>query len=372
MSEAPYDPVTAADEVALSDPARIPVPEQPENSSSTHRAAHPSISWPVRSLSRRTLLLGAVGIGAGLGGAGLAFLVRRWLLSPALVTYQTSGPIWEVTWSPDGGRIAAVIGKQGPNDIVRVWASDTGAHLLDHLGGGVAWSPDGRFLVSGPDAKSEEVWEVATGRTRVTYRGQRDEIDAVAWSPDGKQIASGSWDTTVQIWEAASGHPVRTYQGHTDAVYAVAWSPDGRWLASGGADQTVQIWDPHTGALQTTYTGHATYVTRLSWSPESQYVVSADGDNQIQVWEVMTGNQVVARHGGGVDTAATWSPRGAWIASVSPDDYAVVQIWEALTGKMRLSYTGHDDLVRSVSWSLDAKRLVSGSEDQTVQIWQPS
>jgi eukaryotic-like serine/threonine-protein kinase len=75
-----------------------------------------------------------------------------------------------------------------------------------------------------------------TGEDRSTARAT-----SITWSPDGRYIASGSDDGTVQVWEASSGRLLHRYTGHAGSVNAVAWSPDGTQLASGSGDCTVQI-----------------------------------------------------------------------------------------------------------------------------------
>ena len=54
----------------------------------------------------------------------------------------------------------------------------------------------------------------------------------MAFSPDGRRIVSGSYDKTVKVWDAATGQEMLTLKGHT-AVYSVAFSPDGRRIARG-------------------------------------------------------------------------------------------------------------------------------------------
>ena len=61
-----------------------------------------------------------------------------------------------------------------------------------------------------------------------TYSGHSDYVSSVAWSPDGKYIVSGSIDGRIQAWDATSGNHIYTYAGHSDALFDVAWSPDGK------------------------------------------------------------------------------------------------------------------------------------------------
>src|SRR5262249_48766716 len=56
---------------------------------------------------------------------------------------------------------------------------------------------------------------------------------SVAFSPDGKRIVSGSEDRTLKVWDAQTGQETRTLEGHTGIVYSVAFSPDGKRIASG-------------------------------------------------------------------------------------------------------------------------------------------
>src|SRR5438128_1972801 len=69
-------------------------------------------------------------------------------------------------------------------------------------------------------------------------------VSSVAFSPDGRHIVSGSFDKTIQVWDAQTGGQVgNPLQGHTDLVHSVALSPDGRHIVSASNDITIQFWD---------------------------------------------------------------------------------------------------------------------------------
>lgn len=77
--------------------------------------------------------------------------------------------------------------------------------------------------------------------------GHAEAILHVAFSSDGKNLVSGSGDTTVRIWDVLTATPKSTLRGHTNWVMAVAFSPDGKKIASGGMEGSVIIWDVATG-----------------------------------------------------------------------------------------------------------------------------
>jgi WD40 repeat protein len=65
----------------------------------------------------------------------------------------------------------------------------------------------------------------------------------VAFSPDGKRIVSGSLDNTLKVWDAETGQEMLTLKGHSDPVYSVAFSSDGKRIVSGSDDNTLKVWD---------------------------------------------------------------------------------------------------------------------------------
>ena len=63
--------------------------------------------------------------------------------------------------------------------------------------------------------------------TPLTLHGHIEFVNSVAFSPDGRRIVSGSYDTTIKVWDAETGREIRTLEGHFAGVNSVAFSPDG-------------------------------------------------------------------------------------------------------------------------------------------------
>jgi len=93
---------------------------------------------------------------------------------------------------------------------------------------------------------------------------ERYRVCCVAFSPDGRRIVTGSWDDTAKVWDAASGKVLLTLKGHIDWVRSVAFSPDGRRIATGSDDRTAKVWDAASGSEMLTLKGHT---DRVLWRP---------------------------------------------------------------------------------------------------------
>ena len=107
----------------------------------------------------------------------------------------------------------------------------------------MAFSPDGRRLVSACFDRHMVVWDATTGRRLQTFGPCDGLVLGVAFSPDGSRLASAGEDKTVRVWEAATGREVLDLRGHTELSQGVAFSPDGLRLASAGEDGTIRVWD---------------------------------------------------------------------------------------------------------------------------------
>ncbi|MDE0483882.1 MAG: trypsin-like peptidase domain-containing protein [Candidatus Poribacteria bacterium] len=219
---------------------------------------------------------------------------------------------------------------------------------------GVAFSPDGRTLVSGGYDNIIHLWDVWTGKSKKTLTGHTRGVSTVAFSPDGKILASGSWDDTIRLWDVSSGKLQKTIITDHGGIRCVNFASDGLILASGGdfgSDNTVRLWDVKTGKHNTTLEGHTGSVTSIVFSPDGKTLASGSGDWTVRLWDVKTGkhNTTLTGHTSDVWTVA-FSPDGSILASAGHDK--TIRLWK-LTSPHPPKTTAnqiYNNAIRAVMW----------------------
>ena len=243
----------------------------------------------------------------------------------------------------------------------------------------VAFSPDGRNIVSGSADSTLLIWDAASGQ-RGFIRQHSDLVKSVAFSPDGRRIVSGSADNTLRLMYDSGepiGLPILRYfsggsRGHTGWVISVAFSPDSRRIVSGSRDNTLRLWDGGNGkSIGSPLQGHTGSVNSVAFSPlDDRLIVSGSTDNTLRLWDATSGKPIgspLQGHTSSVNSVA-FSPDGRRIVSGSRDN--TLRLWDATSGKpIGSPLQGHMGSVNSVAFSPDGRRIVSGSADITLRLW---
>ncbi|CAG9466953.1 unnamed protein product [Pedinophyceae sp. YPF-701] len=248
-------------------------------------------------------------------------------------------------------------------------------------------------------------------RCTASMPGHAESVLAVQFSPDGKRLASGSGDHTVRLWDLNTQLPMREGKGHKGWVQCVSWSPDGAMLASGSVDGEVCLWDPKTGELKGRMRGHKKAIMGMAWEPAHlawpcRRLATAGQDGSVRVWNAVRRQSefVMSQHTRAV-SCVRWGGDGL-IYSASRD--GSIKAWDGKDGKLCRNLQGHGHWVNTLALSSDyalrtgphdhlgqrpesdaacqtqarerweaatggkPERLVSGSDDFTMFLWEPS
>ena len=248
---------------------------------------------------------------------------------------------------------------------------DTGGHMT--LIRSIAFTPDGRQLVSASDDKTIRVWDLASGKTVRTIRGESapgdaGKVYAMALSPDGKWLAAGGLLVTrrgirsrhaIRLYEFASGKLVALLKGHRGVLQNLAFSPDGRKLISGSGRQHRH----HLGMSERRVVlhrleGHKAEIYAVAFSPDGSRAVTGSFDHDLRLWRVADGKEIahMTGHGDKVRSVAV-APDGT---IASGDWSGEIRLWDGRDGRFLRILTRQGTTVGSLSFSPDGKLLLSG------------
>jgi serine/threonine protein kinase/WD40 repeat protein len=198
--------------------------------------------------------------------------------------------------------------------------------------------------------------------------GHTGVVEGVAYSPDGRTIVTCGMDKTVRLWNAETGSEIRRFEGHTATVYTAVFSRDGQRVLTASSDKTVRLWDLPTGLEVRRFTGHNAVVSAAVFSADGTRILSGGDDKMLRLWDAGSGQELqrFAGHTQGI-WFVLFSPDGKQALSCGKD--ATVRLWDVATGEELRQFTGHTAPVRRAAFLPDGKRVLSGSFDMTMRLW---
>ena len=327
---------------------------------------------------------------------------------PRLEMGEPGRHMHSVAVSPDGLRIASGGGGWGQPAQATVWDARTGATLLELKGvkgmvKSVAFSRDGARIVTGasifspghPPKGQAIVWDARTGAALLELKRPEVGGDIKKWGPAAADAGPPVLPRPVGVNIKGSGP--------AEGVNSVAFSPDGdRIVTAGimgmGGGRELWVWDAHTGAVLFDLTkpgmpapfpvGATPRGGCVAFSSDGTLFVAGGlkvirgGPTEATVWDAGSGKVLLELHGRNTAQCVAFSRDGTRIVTGGGDDPVsnrTARLWEvpsarpegfAAVGTQPLfELKGHTSPVACVAFSPDGHRIVTGSDDRTVRVW---
>jgi WD40 repeat protein len=271
----------------------------------------------------------------------------------------------------------------------------------------VAFSPDGRRVVSGGEDRVVTLWDLDHGRKEAVLTGHGTRVTGVSFSSDGAQLGSADQNGVIILWDIANRRPAAVFappvikpnycllfspngrflvstprimtidgrvlvdltrQWMRGQVYGADFSDDGRFLATAVSDGWVAVWDGHTFRTLEKEKASNTHQITVSVSPDGKWLATGEDEGAVRLWSVNPLRQVavLGRHTARVKSVA-FSPDGATVASAGDDK--MIALWDVDRRKLRTRVGTHASPIYSVAFSPDGRRLVSGEHDRSVRLY---
>ncbi|GAC1463454.1 MAG: hypothetical protein NVSMB9_00980 [Isosphaeraceae bacterium] len=274
-----------------------------------------------------------------------------------------------VAFSPDGRLV--LTGCTG--GLAQLWNAETGKPQGEPIRPkgsvwGVAFRPDGRQFVLGCGDNSAQLRDVETGTLTRTLP-HPDQVRAVAFDPTREStLLTGCVDGAARLWDAGTGKLLQTFR-HKSEVFDVAFSPDGRSILTGSMDRTARRWDVASGRELRRYEApEQGEVRAVSFSPDGRTVLTGGLDMSARLWDTDSGRQLhKIPHRSGV-IAVAFSADGGTILTAS--GRGPVQFWREPEHTAIDQFLVHPGVVRVLAVSRDGRRLLTGGQDGSARLWR--
>jgi WD40 repeat protein len=296
---------------------------------------------------------------------------------PITTNAATLGHLWQaplddyvndLVWSSDGRSVAAAV-VSGPISILDAATGEVKTSLSGHGFGttSLSWNNRGILASAGQDGKVR-LWNVGTGESK-ELDGGNQWIEKVAWSPDGKHLVSSA-AKKIRLWKR-SGELLWESEDHQSTVSDVAWKPGSSRDFATAAYGGVSLWKPGSSKPARKFEWQGSTL-KISWSPNGKYIATGDQDSTVHFWIVTHGMDLQMFGYATKVRELAWDANSRYLATGGAES---VTVWDCggkgPEGSKPLTLEAHTEFVSALAYQRRGTRLLSGGNDGLAALWEP-
>jgi serine/threonine-protein kinase len=379
LSLAPYRPGMPAAAPAPAQPTEVPRPPvtppaktltQTSEPRTKARLPGPPAGRPGRRTARRRTVVSSAGAAIVIAAAVTAYLTL------------SGKPVVKATPVARSGTQIGVLASPGGYQIYYTAFSRDGATIAGFGGLGDSQASTHIYL-----------WNAASRKLTGTLTGSGGWPGGLAFTADGKTLISGNYDGLIHLWDVASrratqlGDPDNS-DAFTTAILATDYSPDGNFIAEGNNLSNVHLlrlsdrrW---TGTFKDSTaineynhpgvaTGRRSYINQVIVSPSGKTLAVSDTKGHVYVWDTSDTSPIITTTGLGptsnaASDAMALSPDGAALAVAAAGGKGT-QLWDLATHRARDTLQGPDTAPEAEAFTPDGATLAIGDANGTIYLW---
>jgi len=300
----------------------------------------------------------------------------RYNLTPAMAMFFKTTPTFLITASRD--QTAGVWDLQADNDFfLRGHTAEVNDAMFNpNPAQDKLW-----FAATASDDNTAALWRVREPSKPFFLRGHTGAVSGLAWSSDGRWLVTTSKDKTVRIWNVAANDPSKdpkVLTGHTGSVWLpclVETAHNGSWLVTPSGDGTARVWSFPDGkrlAFSTPGTEpgvlhHGSPVRRAAMDSNAQWIVTAGAAGHAILWDRVSGEKLLTVHHEQPVRDVAFKPDGTLFVTASADKTA--EVWDAAKKQGIVTLRGHTAPVWSARFTPYGPGVVTVSWDRTARLW---